>query len=97
MNDEQKIRDVSQVPEDPFRMPPPYWRSSSAIFHIQESLDALLHLLEQLVDVHSETELKLEEYYKQHPEPSNEDPDDSEFADICDELWELLSFVKRKT
>jgi hypothetical protein len=96
MSDEEKIVDVSQLPEDPFKMPPPYWRSGGAIFHVQESLEVLLHLLEKLIGVHDETELSLEEYYQKHPEPSDEESDDSEFADICDALWELEHRVKLK-
>lgn len=76
-------------------MPPPFWRSSGAIFHVQESLEALQGLLERLVQVHSVTESRLAEYFRKHPHDTSED--NSDFCDICDELWEVEHRIKLKS
>jgi hypothetical protein len=87
-----------QIPDNPLDMPPPYWRSGGAIFHILDALKDLPRLLSELIPVHERTELRLDEYYEKHPdEPSNDDDAAlEEFGEICDELWELEHRIKLK-
>src|SRR6266511_2192044 len=94
MNDH--IITSDQIPDDPLKMPPPYWRSPGAIIHILDSLRDLPELLSNLLIVHESTEIQLNGYYERHPnEPSNDD-ELEEFGEICDDLWELEEKVKTK-
>jgi hypothetical protein len=47
MIEEEPILTVDQLPDDPLKMPPPYWRSGGAIFHIQDALEELVVLLQK--------------------------------------------------
>jgi hypothetical protein len=98
MVDEQKpIPAVDQLPEDPLKMPPPYWRSSGAIFHIRDSLQDLIGLLGELIKIHANTEAELENYFHRHPEFSEENEEENEeFADICECLWNVEHKIKLK-
>lgn len=51
---ESQINDVSQLPHDFMKMPPPYWRSSSAIFHLHHSLFDVLQLLVRYIQLDCE-------------------------------------------
>lgn len=84
-----------QLPDDPLSMPPPYWRSSGAIFHVLDSLESLVSLLGELLPLHEQTELRLEDYYENHPN-EDDDSDLEEFSDICDDLWSLEHKIKLK-
>ena len=84
---------VDQLPEDPLKMPPPYWRSSGVIFQITSALEDLCKLLRALREVHPRIENILSEYFARNPEPPE---DDEEFADISEPLWELESNIKLK-
>lgn len=93
-NEFETITVSKQLPNDPLPMPPPYWRSSGAIFHVIDSLESLVSLLRELLPLHEQTELRLEDYYESHP--NEDDPDLEEFSDICDELWSLEHKIKLK-
>jgi hypothetical protein len=83
----EKIITLDQLPDDPLKMPPPYWRGNGAIFHILDALENLVELLHTLVSIHSQTNEKLFHYYEKYPEyDENNDTALEEFADITDEL-----------
>jgi hypothetical protein len=91
----ERIITSDQIPDDPLKMPPPYWRSGGAVFHILDSLTDLPELLSNLITVHENTAIRLSEYYERHPnEPSDDELE--EFGEICDDLWELEHRVKAK-
>lgn len=98
MNIEQeRILSVDQLPDDPMKMPPPYWRGSGAIFHISDALQELERLLHQLIPVHAETESRLEQYFQKYPEQHDDDEGaQEEFSDISDSLWALEHKIKLK-
>ncbi len=83
--------DIGSPPDDPMAMPPPYWRSSGAIFHVLRALGQLEDHLAELVPLKIATEGQLGNYFDRNPEPSD---DDSEFGDICNCLWILESDVQ---
>jgi hypothetical protein len=60
-NDEDRIVSVDQLPEDPLKMPPPYWRGGGAIFHLEEALRELERFLQELIPIHAKTEVHLDE------------------------------------
>jgi len=89
---------VGLLPDDPLKMPPPYWRSGSAIFQILAAVGELEESLSHLVPLNEETSEKLHEYFDRHPEePTEDDSEFSEFGDICDDLWELEHKIKLNT
>jgi hypothetical protein len=45
----ERIATTDQLPDDPLQMPPPYWRGSGAVFHIEAALADLVALLHDLV------------------------------------------------
>src|SRR5262245_43026845 len=87
--DEDRIVSVDQLPDNPLKMPPPYWSSCSAIFHVEEALRELEQLLQQLVPIHAKTEVQLDEYYEKHPEENPSEEVLEEFADITAELTDI--------
>jgi hypothetical protein len=90
--------DVGALPDDPLKMPPPYWRGGSAIFQILTALEDLERYLSDLVPLNEVTSEKVYEYFEQHPEePTDEDSEYSEFGEICGELWGLEHNIKLKT
>lgn len=93
--DEVEIKTVDQVPDDPLKMPPPYWRCSGAIFHLNDALEELFDRLFDLEDMLETTEPPLATYYLECPE-SKDDPELERFAEICDELWVSEHKVKLK-
>jgi hypothetical protein len=94
--DEDRIVSVDQLPDDPLKMPPPYWRSCSAIFHVEEALSELEQLLQQLIPIHGKTEGQLEEYYERHPEENSNEEVLEKFADITAELTDIEHRVQLK-
>ncbi len=94
-NGNAKVTTLEQLPDDPLAMPPPYWRSSGAVFHILDALESLVSLLEELLPIHERTELKLGEYYQNNPN-EDDDPDLEGFGEICDELWSLEHEIQLK-
>jgi hypothetical protein len=81
-----KINNVGDLPDDPLAMPPPYWRSSGAVFHIVSALEYLCTMLATLVPLNEKTSELAAEYFDRVPEPPE---DDQEFANICEPLWDL--------
>lgn len=88
---------VDKLPEDPLRMPPPYWRSSSAIFHIIEALEELLSLLPVLVTTLESTSDALTEFFDQHPEEELSEGAFGEFSDIIEDLSEIEAKIKHRS
>lgn len=86
--------DVGSLPDDPLKMPPPYWRGGSAVFHILRSLQQLVGHLAALVPLNERTDEQLTEYFGREPEPPEDDP---EFGHICAELWDLEHEIKLDT
>ena len=85
--DGETILTADHLPDDPLKMPPPYWRASSAIFHLEDALEGLQILLQELIPVHADTEARLEAYYQTYPESHHEgDEGREEFAEIIDNL-----------
>ena len=72
-------------------MPPPYWRGSSAIFHVLRSTRHLADHLQALIPLHASTEQTLARYFSQDPPPPE---DDEEFGEICSNLWDLEHEIK---
>jgi len=93
-NETGSIIQVDQLPNDPFAMPPPYWRSSGAAFHIVDALEEIIHLFEELVPVHEETEMQIHEFFERHPHENLTEDENEEFANICDELEEIEIRIK---
>lgn len=72
---DDNITSADQIPNNPLDMPPPYWRSGGAIFHILDALNDLPNLLSNLLSVHEHTKINLKEYYERYP-PEEEDRDE---------------------
>jgi hypothetical protein len=86
-----KFVSVEDLPNNPLEMPPPYWRSTSAVFHVVEALAAIIKHLPHLKTVIAKTDKKLDKYYQKYPMEGAEKDDQvlEEFSVICDELWGL--------
>jgi hypothetical protein len=84
-------KSVDQLPVDPLRMPPPYWRSGGASFQLTDALTTLVGLLEHLPELNKRTSVALEPHFDKFPSLRASQTDEAmeEFTDICDELWEL--------
>ncbi|MBA2713879.1 MAG: hypothetical protein H0U55_10065 [Rubrobacteraceae bacterium] len=93
-NDE-RIVSADQLPDDPMDMPPPYWRSSGAIFCLLDAIEDIPDLLAQLVPVLERTEVELDAHFDKHGDEQTDEAMD-EFADIVDELRELEGRIKAK-
>lgn len=87
----QKIVTVDQLPDDPFKMPPPYWRGCGAIFHLEHSLRNIEELLKEFLPIHTETEARLEKHFDKYSddEASESEKAMDEFSEITDELSEF--------
>jgi hypothetical protein len=97
MADPDKPRAVNELPEDPLKMPPPYWRGCGASFHIASALSDLNKLLDELIETHAATEEKLAGYYEKYPDyDENNEAALEEFSDVCDELWDVEHRIKLK-
>ncbi|MFQ4135754.1 hypothetical protein PGN35_005490 [Nodosilinea sp. PGN35] len=92
----EKVVSVDHLPNDPMAMPPPYWRSGGAIFHVIDALEALCELLQDLVRVHEETEEQLANFYDQFPEDDESEEGLEAFGEICSDLWDLEHKIKMK-
>lgn len=94
-NKQEPVLTADQLPDDPTKMPPPYWRSSGAIFHLSDALQEIESLFHQLIPVHADTESRLDKYYEKYPGLRDDDEDaQEEFADILDDLWALEYKIK---
>lgn len=90
---ERKYETVTDLPNDPLDMPPPYWRTSGAVFQIVAALEELCTSLETLRKVLPRINHLLAEYFERNPEPIE---DHEEFGDITEPLWEVESKIKSK-
>lgn len=91
---EEEIVRVEDLPQDPLAMPPPYWRSSGAIFHVLAALESMPKLLSKLPQELEQADRELEEHYKKHPDDHESDGALEEFGNICQALWELEHAIK---
>jgi hypothetical protein len=98
MTEEPRFVSVDELPDNPLKMPPPYWRSGGASFHIEDALERLVELLHELMPIHTATDKKLDRFYEKYPDERSSDSDEAmeEFGDICDALWELEHNIKLK-
>ena len=85
-------------------MPPPYWRSSGGIFHVQRSVeDVAEKLLPQLVEILHELDLEVDEHGSRVvaaakgdlPESDLADVEDQPLADIVYDLMEVEAEIIR--
>lgn len=68
-------------------MPPPYWRGSSAIWHIREGLSEIAEKLHQLEEAFDTKERKLEKFYEKRPALR----DNYKRLVELEEFWEIIS------
>jgi hypothetical protein len=47
----KEFETLEDLPTDHFKMPPPYWRSSGAIFHIIDALEDFCNSLNELLQI----------------------------------------------
>ena len=87
--DDEKIISTDQMPDDPLKMPGPYWRSPGASLQIVDALQILVELFHQLLPVLESSEPELAKYYENYPEYSEDDEWMDEFAEIMYPVWEL--------
>ncbi len=98
MSEEPRFVSVDELPDDPLKMPPPYWRSGGASFHIEDALERLAELLHALIPIHTATDEKLHLFYERYPDEDSTKSDGTmeEFGEICDALWEIEHKIKMK-
>ena len=83
--------EVKDISADSLAMPPPYWRGSSAMFHVLRSTSHLADHLQALIPLHARTDEALNEYFSRNlPPPEG----DEEFGDICSDLWDIEHEIK---
>lgn len=87
---------VDKLPDDPFKMPPPYWRGSGAIFHILDALEELLNLLKKLIPTLQDTESKLDKHFEHYPDGEQSEEEMEEFSEITSKLFHLEHSIKLK-
>jgi hypothetical protein len=85
---------MEDIPEDPLAMPPPYWRSSGAIFHVLAALESMPKLLSSLPEAVEQVNHQLEQHYEKRADDHENDQALAEFSDICESLWELEHSIK---
>jgi hypothetical protein len=98
MNDEPRFISVDELPDDPLKMPPPYWRGGGASFHIEDALERLVELLHELIPIHTTTDEKLGLFYAKYDDDQSAESDEAmdEFGEICDALWEIEHRIRMK-
>lgn len=94
--DAGRIVSVDQLPDDPLAMPPPYWRSSGAVFCMLDALESIPDLLAEIVPVLARTEAELQQHFEKYPDNEQSDEEMEEFSEIVDELWELEHRIEVK-
>jgi hypothetical protein len=57
---------ADNLPEDPLSMPPPYWRSSGAIFHVRSALRTLEQHLNRLAKLSGQIQVELADFHRRH-------------------------------
>jgi hypothetical protein len=95
----RRATSVDQLPANPLRMPPPYWRGSGATFQLVDALSVLVELLGDLPEIHTRTGKEIDGHFRRFPtaRASKSDEAMEEFGNICDELWELEHRIILKT
>ncbi|WP_421264215.1 hypothetical protein [Aeromonas veronii] len=78
---------MNEIPDDPLLMPPPYWRGSSAIWHINDGLCELAEKLEALENAYEIQEEQLELFYAENPSLV----EDEECLVQSNEFWDIVS------
>lgn len=78
---------MNEIPDDPLLMPPPYWRGSSAIWHIYEGLSELAEKLESLESAYEIQKEQLELFYSENPSLV----EDEESLVQSNEFWDIVS------
>lgn len=91
--DRERILSIGQLPDDPLAMPPPYWRSTGAIFCLLDALESIPNLLTELVPVLERTETELDVHFEKYPGDESTDEEMEKFSEIMDELWKLEAKV----
>jgi len=75
---------IDELPDDPLAMPPPYWRSGGAIFHLKHALGELERRMRRLPAVLERAERELLDFDSRYATRA-----ERELAD--DERWEIIS------
>lgn len=57
---------VDELPDNPMAMPPPYWRSSGAIFHIKDALADIERRLKRLTVLLIQRDVEITAFNKRH-------------------------------
>jgi len=98
MSEEPRFVSVDELSDNPLKMPPPYWRSGGASFHIEDALERLAELLHELMPIRAATDEKLDQFYEKYPdeETSESDAAMEELGGICDAFWEIEHKIKMK-
>ena len=85
--DEDQPLTLHQLPDDPLKMPPPYWRGCGAVFHILDALEAIGYLLHDLIPINAKTEPRLAEHREKYSEYNEDDEEAAEaFHEIVGDL-----------
>jgi hypothetical protein len=79
---------VDQLPDNPLSMPPPYWRSSGATFHIDASLTKLERLLKRLLPMKEKVDAGLLAFYQKYRTKAAREAAD-------DDNWKIYSPLAR--
>jgi hypothetical protein len=58
---------VDEIPTNPMEMPPPYWRSSGAVFHIYSSIRDLERSLRKLPKTLAAKDRAMRNFYSRYP------------------------------
>lgn len=83
----KKLNKMNEIPDDPLLMPPPYWRGSSAIWHINDGLCELVEKLDALENVCEVQEEQLTLFYAENPQVV----EDEESLVQSNEFWSIVS------
>ena len=71
---------LDDLPDDPLTMPPPYWRHSSALFHLDHAVQDLRTSMAELVPLQAEIRAMTQDYFRRkRPEGAIPDDDFSDF------------------
>jgi hypothetical protein len=75
---------VDELPDDPLLMPPPYWRSSAALFHVKHALGELERRMKRLPPLLDRTSHELVDFYGRYKTKSEREA-------ASDEHWKIVS------
>ena len=94
MTEPKKPRSVDEIPDDPLKMPPPYWRGSGATFHIQASLATLESLLKRLPPLLDKTDAAFKSFNRKFRTKAAREAADDERWKIQTPLLNLEHKIK---